>query len=237
MRTVVDIEVSYTKPDVASVLLLQGIPAEATPEGKTILMAQDAIRRYALLARPRGVVMDMGKEEFGTIYQGRGQSQAGSPVADIFPRADRLALFAVTVGQDLSREIEMLFSANEFAPGTMLDAAASVGAEMAAGALERVWRRRLKDEGSLGAGHATMRFSPGYCGWHISGQGKLFEALAPADIGLSLNDSFLMQPLKSISGLIASGERAIFGIDRTWPACRACRDKNCQERAAALAGQ
>jgi hypothetical protein len=237
MRTIVDIPVQDTVPDIASVLSGQGIPASAAPDQRTVRMAEEALKRYAELAEPQGLVMDLGQEKFREVYQGRGQNSAGSPVAAIFPKADSLALFAATVGQALSREIERLFGANDFAAGTMLDAAASSGAELAAEALERAWRERQRLEGRLGQGGATMRFSPGYCGWHVSGQGRLFEVLKPSDIGLSLNESFLMQPLKSISGMIIAGERAIFTADRSGPACAACQEKGCLKRTAALAGQ
>ena len=76
------------------------------------------------------------------------------------------------------------------AVAAMLDTAATLAAENAASAVERAWQDRLGDR--------TLRVlthSPGYCGWHISGQAPLFAQLSPETIGVRLTDSFLMKPL------------------------------------------
>jgi cobalamin-dependent methionine synthase I len=84
----------------------------------------------------------------------------------------------------------------------MLDAVASTAAEMAADAVERNYLKRLRVENQEANSTAVLRYSPGYCGWHVSGQKKLFEFLQPAEIGITLLESFLMTPLKSISGVL-----------------------------------
>jgi hypothetical protein len=76
----------------------------------------------------------------------------------------------------------------------------------------------------------SLRYSPGYCGWHISGQKRLFERLNPAEIGITLNSSFLMQPLKSISGVIVSAERKYHLIKSDYPFCAVCPHRSCRER-------
>jgi hypothetical protein len=116
----------------------------------------------------------------------------------------------------------------------MLDAAASEGTEMAAAMLESSYREWLEESGTIDPAHGVLRFSPGYCGWHISGQGKLFEYLEPGEIGISLGSSYLMQPLKSITGVIVTGPRDIFMFDDDYPFCVDCRDRSCRERINAL---
>jgi hypothetical protein len=116
----------------------------------------------------------------------------------------------------------------------MLDAAASGGAERAADVAENVFRERLRDCGRLAAGKTTQRHCPGYCGWHVSGQGALFHALRPEEIGISLNASWLMQPLKSVSGVILAGPVAGFRFDNTFPFCATCATHSCRQRIEAL---
>jgi hypothetical protein len=79
-----------------------------------------------------------------------------------------------------------------------------------------------------------MRFSPGYCGWHVTGQKKLFAALHPEEIDITLTPSCLMKPLKSISGVIIAGDMEIFRFDDSFAFCAECSTHVCRERLATL---
>jgi hypothetical protein len=112
----------------------------------------------------------------------------------------------------------------------MLDSAASEGAEQTAAALESSYGESLFSKGGHDSSIGIMRFSPGYCGWHISAQRKLFEALQPGKIGIELNKSYLMIPLKSVSGVIVTGKKEIFVFDDIFDFCANCDDRSCQDR-------
>jgi len=71
--------------------------------------------------------------------------------------------------------------------------------------------------------HITNRFSPGYCGWNVKEQHKLFQLLPPKFCGISLSDSALMIPIKSISGIIGMGDHVIVS---DYP-CDVCHEENC----------
>ena len=86
-------------------------------------------------------------------------------------------------------------------------------------------------------GTALLRYSPGYCGWHVSGQKRLFEFLQPQQIGITLRESFLMQPLKSISGVMIAGPIDIHRFKNDYPFCERCETEGCRERIRALAGE
>ena len=89
----------------------------------------------------------------------------------------------------------------------------------------------LINNNTIGHRAGILRFSPGYCGWHVSAQKKLFEYLKPEEIGIGLNESCLMQPLKSISGVIFTGRMEIFEFDDNYPFCSDCTDHACRDRA------
>ncbi|MCP4153380.1 MAG: hypothetical protein GY757_36975 [bacterium] len=98
---------------------------------------------------------------------------------------------------------------------------------------EKLFYNRLLERGDIKTSETSMRvlnYSPGYCGWHISGKGKLFEKLKPGSIGIRLNESYLMSPLKSISGVLTAGEQAIHRFDNNYPFCKQCRTYSCRER-------
>jgi hypothetical protein len=76
----------------------------------------------------------------------------------------------------------------------------------------------------------VLGYSPGYCGWHISGQKKLFAYLHPERIGITLNNSYLMTPLKSVTGVLVAGPPEIHRFKPDFPFCRHCRTYSCLER-------
>ena len=77
----------------------------------------------------------------------------------------------------------------------------------------------------------TLPYSPGYCGWNVSGQRKLFARLRPVEAGIELKEgSYLMVPIKSISGVLVSGGEEIHFFDNHYLMCDSCRDKTCLVR-------
>jgi cobalamin-dependent methionine synthase I len=130
----------------------------------------------------------------------------------------------------VSQEIEDLFGNNDFALAYTLDAIASTAAECTADRLEERFDALVLGDVVSYYPTAHLRYSPGYCGWHISGQKKLFERLGPDAIGVTLNKSCLMQPLKSVSGVIVSGKTEIHFFDNSFSFCAECTTKTCRDR-------
>ena len=125
-----------------------------------------------------------------------------------------------------------LFQAGEYPLGAVLDATASEGAERAADVVQERWAVVLAggSGGATGRGPRLLRYSPGYCGWNVSGQRALFRALLPEQIGIALNASCLMTPLKSVSGVIIGGPAEIHSFANDYPFCMRCREWTCRER-------
>jgi hypothetical protein len=89
-------------------------------------------------------------------------------------------------------------------------------------------------QGRTGQGSTLLRYSPGYCGWDITGQRALFAALHPEEIGIRLNESCLMEPVKSISGVMVAGPAEIHEFNNDYPFCSECRTKDCRRRIGAV---
>ncbi len=81
---------------------------------------------------------------------------------------------------------------------------------------------------------AVLPYSPGYCGWDLSGQRQLFAQLQPDAIGISLNDSCLMQPMKSVSGVFVAGEGEIHEFVNEYDFCSLCTTMACRRRLKSL---
>ena len=113
----------------------------------------------------------------------------------------------------------------------MLDAVASSAAEKAVEVCETFFFNDLSKRQNTTHEPFVLSYSPGYCGWHVSGQKKLFRYLKPEKIGISLNDSCLMTPLKSVTGLLVAGKKEIHLFDEgSYSYCSLCKDRTCAER-------
>ena len=180
-------------------------------------------------ARPSALYETLAVTDFEQIYRGRGDNDEDTPLEHVIDEAVSLALFAVTLGDQISERIHTLFDAGELAEGYILDQVASFAADEMA---DIAARRFLAD--SARSDLAVLPYSPGYCGWHVSGQEALFAQLRPDEIGISLNDSCLMHPTKSVSGVLVMAPVEAHDFSPAFPCCATCTTLNCQERVASL---
>jgi hypothetical protein len=216
-------------PAERDVLESQGMPErERLPERVTVLL-DEAMRLFEDLSQPRALFQDASIPEFEPIYRGEGLNEKETPLENVYPQAEALALFAATLGEPVSSRISELFAENDPALGYMLDAVASVSADRLATLLSDRLLRRLG-----GAGIAVLPYSPGYCGWHISAQRRLVDSLRPEEIGIRLSDSYLMQPLKSVSGVLVAGPGEIHRVRPKFSFCEECKTRSCGERMASV---
>ncbi|MBR6594644.1 MAG: Vitamin B12 dependent methionine synthase activation subunit [Clostridia bacterium] len=110
-------------------------------------------------------------------------------------------VFAATVGAMLDRAIARY---SRIAPSRAL-ILQGIGAERAEALCDAF---QADMEGELGVS-LGRRFSPGYGDLPLETQRQVFELLGGCrSIGLSLNDSLLMSPSKSVTALVGAGRRS-----------------------------
>ena len=230
MTEFVEIPTSALTPTPADILAQQGVPPDAPVRTDIQKICLGAIELLDKTASIVGIVSEISLGDFADVFEGEGKNESDTPVGEIYDHAKHILLFAVTIGKETSSEIDRLFQTNDYPMGCMLDAAASVTADRAAAYIEQRFAASLADAGwSLDSG-AALRYSPGYCGWHISGQKKLFAYLKPEQIGITLRDSCLMEPLKSVSGVVLAGPRDMHEFDPSFPSCSSCETYSCRDR-------
>jgi hypothetical protein len=230
MKKIIEIPTSDLRINIPDVLQIQGIPSSKEPSQKVVALFSNAKEIFCKHVRPIGIISNISKSEFETVYYGEALNENETPLDTIFRKADHLALFALTVGEEVSRKITTLFEIREFALASMLDAIASIGVEKAADRIEANFFHLIIQKGKPSPASAIVRYSPGYCGWHVSGQKKLFAFLHPEEIGITLLDSYLMKPLKSVSGVVVAGNREIHCFKDTYPFCEQCTSRSCRSR-------
>lgn len=235
MRETVALKAVDVVPDRAAVLRGLGPGRRGRPSERTEALLQRALESFAGLAAPVGIYAEIAPADFAVIYRGEGANEADSPVEKVYPRAQHLALYAATVGEGVSGDIAALFASEDYALAVVLDAVASAGTEMAELRVQARFRDRLTERSAMTATTQLLNYSPGYCGWHLSGQRALFAALRPEEIGITLNASCLMLPLKSVSGVIVAGPAEAHRFEDVYPFCSSCRARDCRERIDGLA--
>jgi len=234
MREIIEIPKNDVIPDADDVLKAQGIPPGKAPSGNIKALVERTMGLFSQSCEPAGIISEISIPEFEVVYQGQGLNEKETPLDEIFVKADSLCLFAVTLGQKVTQKIDELFKADDYALGSMLDSAASIGADKTADNVEIAFLNLLSQKEKITPETGITRYSPGYCGWHMSGQKKLFEFLHPEEIGISLLNSFLMKPLKSISGVMVVGKKEIFVFEDSYSFCSGCETRSCRERIRAL---
>ena len=136
--------------------------------------------------------------------------------------SEAFALFVCTSGLEFETYQHRLKEQGDMVRVFIADALGSVIAEKCADQMEKALQESI---GKLGWKH-TNRFSPGYCGWHVSQQQLLFPLFQGHTCGVKLTDSSLMIPIKSVSGIIGLGEK----VRKLEYTCGLCDFKQCYKR-------
>ncbi len=228
MRITLDIGLEEILPDTRAIIMQQGVPEYAADSLPLLAVAEAARTELENLLAPAGILFEVTVPEFAGIYPGQGFNDRETPLELIYPRAEKLALFAVTCGQSVCDRIRDLFFDADYPLGAALDAGASLAADQAAQVAQERYAATLDDKAGV------LRYSPGYCGWHVSGQVELFAWLGKDPAGITLTESCLMHPLKSVSGVMVAGPAEIHRFVNDYPFCSACTGKECHERIQAV---
>ena len=234
MKGIITLDSIRVAPHRDIALQRQGVPEGHPISERVEDLVEKAISFYESLTQPKGIIAEISLSDFEEIFDGEGRNDLPAPLQGIVKKADRLALFAATLGDPVSSMIQELFKENDPATACMLDGIASDRAERAATLLADSFLDSLLQKGAVNSEARALPYSPGYCGWHITGQKKLFAFLNPEQIDISLNASCLMSPIKSVSGVLVVGPPEIHDFENDFDFCFDCVDWECRSRIASL---
>jgi hypothetical protein len=144
--------------------------------------------------------------------------QTGKIVFQQLKNSAQTVAFVCTAGVGIEQWSKRMMSGNEPLKGFIADILGGVVVELA---IDKI-QQSLSDEMKKSGLHVSNRYSPGYCGWPTFEQHKLF-ALLPTTMGIRLTESALMQPVKSVSGIIGIGADVRFNPYT----CRICEATQC----------
>lgn len=136
-----------------------------------------------------------------------------------FKNAGSLALFISTAGAEITKHSKNLSETGDPLSGFIFDIIGSVTVEKAADKMLQSLESEMHKSGLK----ISDSFSPGYCDWSVAEQQKLFALLPENFCGVSLSESSLMWPIKSVSGMVAIGS----DMEHKGYQCYWCTDRNC----------
>lgn len=146
----------------------------------------------------------------------------GKTVAKELRHSTNFALFICTAGSGISHQSQNLLTGENPVLGYVLDVLGTMIVESATDLLQ-IEIKRIATEKDM---QITNRYSPGFCNWSVADQHKLFSFFPENCCGISLTDSALMNPVKSVSGIIGMGTEVKF---REYT-CDLCSQTDCFHR-------
>ena len=136
------------------------------------------------------------------ITADRTEFQTGRRVTSLLKDAESLAVFIVTAGKGIEQWMHECTSRGDTFFSYAVDVTGSEIVDLAALQLQNKLEQQLMASGL----NTTDIFSPGYCEWPVSDQQALFSFFPSGCCGISLTESSLMDPIKSISGIMGIGK-------------------------------
>jgi len=134
-------------------------------------------------------------------------------------KSDSVAIFLCTAGEEIGIRSRKAMQERDLLRGYIYDVVGSEIVEAAADLMQNELEKAVISSGKK----ITNRYSPGYCGWDVAEQHKLFQLIPDNFCGIRLTESALMDPVKSVSGIIGIGEN----VKMNPYTCSLCDLKDC----------
>ncbi len=147
------------------------------------------------------------------------QFQAGKDAVHFLKNSEMLTFFICSAGETISNRSQELMNSGSLLEGYVADIIGSVLTEELMDIIHKKLSEQMLEKGLK----TTNRYSPGNCDWQVEEQIKLFNFFPENFCGVSLNDSFLMNPIKSASGVIGIGKKVHYHKN----VCSICKNINC----------
>ena len=145
-------------------------------------------------------------------------------VSELLKDCDKCVLMCATLGFNIEKNIRR-YSYNDLTKGIIVDACATTSIEEICDLIQDNILQQMSNEGKS----LTMRYSPGYGDLDISVNKDILQVLdAHKRIGVTVTNTGIMIPRKSVVALIGITNKKIAKVKRT---CENCSNRfNCEYR-------
>ncbi|MEA2087595.1 MAG: vitamin B12 dependent-methionine synthase activation domain-containing protein [Candidatus Caldatribacteriota bacterium] len=200
------------------------------PSEVILQITREEIARGHNLFEPQGIYSSTKIKQI-SFSDGRVDLENGfslnfsNSIINLLKGTSCLVLGVVTIGSSLENKVSKFFTQGEYPRAIALDAVGTVAVE----SLSRGIRNLVCQEAKEQYFKITRYFSPGYGDWDINQQKDIFKIIPTNKIGVSLTESCMILPRKSLSWIIGIGKGVVIS-SKERDACKICKAKNCQYR-------
>jgi len=196
----------------------------AMPDDVTLQTLQDIVEHARKICRPAAQFAIYPLQVNGfKLLVGEIEMNTGKIISSYLTKSTEMTVFVATAGLEYDNYLHDIKKGGDIYMEFLVDA---VGSEIAEATVRYVSEEVLKLAGAKSM-YITLSYSPGYCGWHVREQPKLFSLLKPSNCGITLNDSCLMHPVKSVSGIIGLSTFSDLQVPYS---CDICGLQTCYKR-------
>lgn len=197
------------------------------PNRDAIKLVDECIREIQDISNPKYTyeIFDIKRQNKVLFLKGSNVIFGEKDILHYLKNSSKAVLMAATLGLEIDRKIS-LYMKTQPAKGVVLDACASAAIESLCSEVES----EIKSIAFAQDLYAAFRYGPGYGKFSLHFQFEILQALdAYRKIGLSVTESFLLSPRKSLTAIMGLGQTGPGkGENRT--KCMSCSAVNCQYR-------
>jgi len=182
---------------------------------KTIVkITREEIERGYNLLEPKGIYSPVKIKQI-SFSGGRVDLKNGfslnfsNSIINLLKGTNYLVLGVVTIGSSLENKVSEFFTQGEYPRAVALDTVGTVAVE----SLSRDIRNLVCQEAKKQYFKTTRYFSPGYGDWGISQQKDIFKIIPTNKIGVSLTESCMILPMKSLTWIVCIGKGFIISSE------------------------
>jgi hypothetical protein len=217
----VSIDKNRIEPDPVDILRLLGDQQDSF-DANTAGLVEQYIAESLKTSLPEGVYIlteALESKSAGELRIPGKSFDTGKIIQKMLRHSEHYAFFLSTAGPGPEMLARTLMNQGSYLEGYIVDLAASAIVDLAADQIQEQVREHARSMGL----QITNRYSPGYCSWDVKEQQKLFSLFPDGCCSISLSESSLMDPIKSISGIIGLGA----GVHYQEYICEICPMKDC----------
>ena len=159
-----------------------------------------ACRGALLLAQPQCTwnIYDYDEDNFSILTPTGSFPLSSEILRNHLQGCHQIVVLAVTIGAQLEDQVDANFSSGQYTQALLLDAAGSTAVEATANQVNQAINAQLSKLGFF----TLARFSPGYGDWDLAIQSELLPLTGGAAIGMTVTESSMLVPRKSITAVI-----------------------------------